>query len=104
MDLRYTLIKERLSTLSKEELQRILDNIDDICFDDVNYDEKTHQYCPLAMGMGLNTIEAPTDNLIKEEIAKRFNPVNVIKGIPGAFYRENRKQDLIDLCRNLLTM
>ena len=102
MDLRYQLIKERLSLLSKQELQRIVENIDNVCLDDFNYDARNNTFCPLAMGMGLNAIQAPTDDLIKEHIEKRFSPVNVLKGVKGSFYTVNRKTDLLNLCQSLL--
>lgn len=102
MDLRYETIKKRISTLSKNEIQRILDRIDDVCFDEYNYDAQNHKFCPLAMAMNLDTLPNPTDEKVKEAISKRFNPVNVIKGLQGEFYRDNRKQDLVNLCKLLL--
>jgi hypothetical protein len=102
MDLRYEVIKERLSTLSKTEIQRILDRIDDICFDELNYDAQNHKFCPLAMAMNLDTLPNPTDLKVKEAISKRFNPVNVIKGLQGDFYKDNRKADLVNHCNLLL--
>lgn len=102
MDLRYEVIKERLSTLSKPEIQRILDRIDDVCFDELNYDAQNHKFCPLAIAMNLDTLSNPTDEKVKEAISMRFNPVNVIKGTKGEFYRNNRKTDLINLCNQLL--
>jgi hypothetical protein len=102
MDLRYETIKSRLATLTKNEIQRIVDNIDRICFDEVNYDAQSNKFCPLAIAMNLDRLNNPTDELIKSEIAKRFTPVNVIKGIDGNFYKDNRKEDLINLCKKLL--
>lgn len=102
MDLRYEVIKERLSTLSKSEIQRILDNIDQVCFDEFNYDSENHKFCPLAMAMNLDSIPDPTDEKVKEAISMRFNPVNVVKGLKGVFYTDNRKEDLIILCNQLL--
>lgn len=102
MDKRYELIKQRLSLLSKEEIQRIVDNIDQVCFDELNYDAQNNTFCPLAMGMALNSIQAPTDDLIKEHISRRFSPVNVLKGVKGTFYTDNRKADLLNLCQSLL--
>lgn len=102
-DRRYLVLKERLSNLSKEEIQNIIDNIDLVCFDTFNYDEDNKKYCPLAVGMNLhNTVSDPTDEKIKNEISKRFLPVNAIKGIAGEFYRENRKDDLLKVCKELL--
>lgn len=103
MDLRYKIIKERLSTLSKPEIQRILDRIDDVCFDELNYDAQNHKFCPLAVAMSLDILPNPTDEKVKEAISMRFNPVNVVKGLQGEFYRDNRKEDLINLCELLLT-
>jgi len=103
VDERYKVMKQRLSLLSKEELQRIVDNIDMLIFDTVNYDEKNHKFCPLAVAMQLDkTISNPTDSLIKSEIGKRFDPINVIKGIPGNFYRTQRENDLKNLCKEIL--
>ena len=48
------------------------------------------------------TISNPTDQLIKTEIEKRFIPVNVIAGVDGQFYRENRKDDIVKICKEIL--
>ena len=96
-------IKSRLSSLSKEELKRIVDNVDIICFDEFNYDVSENKYCPLAVAMNLhNSIISPTDEKIKQKISERFNPVNILKGLDGAYYRNNRRDDLINLCNDIL--
>ena len=46
-DQRYIVAKERLSSLTDEELQRILSNIDLILFDTFNFDEG--KFCPIAV-------------------------------------------------------
>lgn len=103
MDKRYIAIKERFQHLAKNEIQRILDNIDILCVDTFNYDEKEMKYCPLALAMNLHeTVNDPTDQKIKIEIAKRFMPVNVISGVEGNFYRENRKDDIVKICTEIL--
>lgn len=103
MDKRYTLIKTRLQTLSKKEIERILINVDILCLDTHNFDEQEKKYCPLALAMNLHeTIPNPTDQLIKDEIGKRFTPVNIIAGVDGNFYRENRKDDIIKICEEIL--
>lgn len=102
MDTRYELAKARVKELTHEEKQRILDNIDIICFDTFNYDEEKQQYCPIAIAMNLhNTVEFPSNNIIEEEISKRFQPVNIFKGVTGSFYTNNRKEDLINLINNM---
>jgi len=102
MDLRYETIKARLSLLSGSEVQRILDNIDQVCFDEFNYDASEGKYCPLAIAMDLQHLPHPTDLKVKEAISVRFTPVNVIKGVPGQFYTDNRREDLINLCKEIL--
>ena len=102
-DKRYSVIKSRLLLLSKEEIQRIVDNIDLVCFDTFNFDEESKKYCPLAIATNLhNTIKNPTNNLIQLELSKRFNPVNAIRGVEGTFYRSDRKNDLIKICKEVL--
>lgn len=102
-DLRYKLAKERLETLSKEELQRILDDIDKCTWDTWNYEKETDQFCPIAIAMNLhNTVDNPTDENIKAKMAERFQPTNIFKGTPGEFYTTNRKQDTIKLVTEIL--
>jgi hypothetical protein len=102
-DDRYNIIKNRLSLFSIKEIQRIKNNIDLVCFDTLNYDKDTMTFCPLAIALDLhNTIQNPTDQKIKNEIAKLFDPVNALKGVKGIFYTKNRKQDLLDLCNEII--
>lgn len=103
IDKRYKVIKDRLLQLNKDEVQRIIDNIDLLCFDTYNYDQNNKKYCPLAIAMNLHeTISNPTDIIIQNEISKRFTPVNVISGVHGNFYRENRKDDIIKICKEII--
>lgn len=103
IDLRFVLAKERLESLTNEELQRILDNIDITCWDTYNFDEQRETYCPIAIAMNLHKIIIyPTDTLIEKEIGKRFQPSNIFKGTPGKFYTTNRKEDTINLVKQIL--
>ena len=102
-DRRYLLIKERLCKLTRVEIQRILDNVELLCTDTLNFDVEKQTYCPLALGMNLHeTVKSPTDESIKQQIAKRFFPVNIIKGVEGDFYTKNRKADIINVCKEIL--
>jgi hypothetical protein len=96
MDLRYTTIKKRLQELTPEERQRLLENLDRVCFDTFNYDDRNNTFCPLAVALNLhNTMEHPTDEKVTQELSKRFSPVNVLRGTPGRFYRHpHRRHDL----------
>lgn len=103
MDERFRIIKERLSSLSVSELQRIVDNIDIVCFDEFNYNAAEKTYCPLAVALNLHRIvENPSDAVIADELVKRFVPVNIVKGVKGEFYTKNRKKDLLNLCLGLI--
>lgn len=102
-DRRFILAKERMESFSNEELQRILDNVDIMCYDTFNYDKDTKTFCPVAIAMNLhNIIENPTDIVIKQEMAKRFTPTNIFKGTKGKFYTETRKEDILGLCTEIL--
>lgn len=103
-DLRYIVAKNRLSTLTNEELQRIIDQVDiNMCFDTFNYDKKENKFCPISIALNFhNTIEDPTDEKVKKEISKRFDPPNIFKGIKGSFYRDNRRDDILELTKEIL--
>lgn len=102
-DDRYRLVKERLETCSNEELQRIIDDVDHICWDTFNFDKETNTYCPIAIAMNLHhELLNPTDELVMQKINERFDPTNILKGTPGIFYTANRKQDILKLCHEIL--
>jgi hypothetical protein len=100
-DKRYKLIYNRLSKLTDIEIKRIVGDIDKVCFDTYNY--KDGKFCMLAIGMNLHhSVFNPTETKIQTEIAKRFFPVNVLKGVSGKFYRTSRKKDLLQVCNDVL--
>jgi hypothetical protein len=102
-DERYNAVLERFQCLSNEELTRIIDFQHLLCLDTYNYDPRTQKYCPLAIALNLHqTIKNPTDALIGEETAKRFLPVNILKGMPGLFYTTNRRLDILLLAIHIL--
>ena len=100
-DQRYEIMYERFSLLNTDELLTILDNLSIVCFDTFNYNEG--KYCPLAVAKKFHeTIENPSDDLMKKLLSCFFEPVNVLKGIDGDFYKENRQQDLIKVIAHVL--
>jgi len=106
-DQRYIVLKNRLNTLSSEQLLTLLKTLvktpEKVCFDEFNYDETNKSYCPLAIAYQLNdSIENPTNDKITQELSKYFEPVNVIKGVEGDYYTENRKDDIIDVIFEIL--
>lgn len=101
-DRRYLAMRDRFRTLSFDELKRIIDNIDGVCFDTFNYDEQNRTFCPIAWAMDLpeqyRFSWQVNDDLIRESIEGRFKPVNILKGLPGKFYHGDtaeRRKDLI---------
>lgn len=101
MDQRYIKAKERLSSLKTSEIKRILSDIDMILFDTYNFYEG--KFCPIAVAMDLhNTMKEANDEEVKLQISKRFTPVNIFKGVEGEFYTDNRKEDLIAICNEIL--
>jgi hypothetical protein len=102
-DKRHFLILNRLLSLSLIELYRIIVNSNLLCLDTYNYNEKYKTFCPLALALNLNeTIKNPTDEIITNELSKRFNPVNILKGVPGKFYTLERKNDIINLVNEVI--
>ncbi len=103
MDARLEVFRNRLNLFSVEELNEIVENIDLICFDTLNYDEINKKFCPIAVAMGLHKIlDNPTDTIVSEYISLVFNPPNALKGIEGKFYTSNRREDLLNLCLELI--
>lgn len=104
MDKRYKVMKERLSRLSLEQLQRIKSDINSVCLDTYNYDKNTNTFCPLAVAFNLHkTLQNPTNNLVIEILAQNFTPVNILNGLEGTFYTGNsRKSDLLSLVDELI--
>lgn len=103
-DARYRAVWDRLSKLTEEQLQLIIDNIDRVCFDTFNYDEKHKTFCPLAIAHGLDALHEPTDAWVSEILSLYYQPVNILKGVPGEFYTTNRRADLLAICELLLKL
>jgi hypothetical protein len=102
-DLRYHKMKLRLLTLTKAEVQTIVDNIDLVLFDDCNY--RDGKFCPLAIALGAHTLPNPSQELVEKYIAEWFYPVNILHGTPGEFYHgteAERRRDLLSLCEEIL--
>lgn len=103
MDAWLEIFKGRLNLFTVEELNEIVENIDLICFDTLNYDEAEKKFCPIAVAMGLHKIlDNPTDEIVSEHIALVFRPPNALKGVEGTFYTDNRREDLLKLCLELI--
>jgi thymidylate synthase (FAD) len=105
MDKRKEILLNRLAQLPIEGVIRIKDNIDKVCFDEYNYNANNNTYCPLAIGLGLDKDREllPTNEQVGQEIGKVFQPVNALKGVEGEFYTTNRREDLLSVCKEVIT-
>lgn len=102
-DTRYRFIRERLESLTTYQLQEIVANKDKLLFDEFNFHEG--KFCPIAIAVGCHKMNRPTDQRVKEEIGKFFNPVNIMRGVPGIFYHgtdEERRRDLFGLIQEII--
>ena len=100
-DARYKIMFDRFSLLNVNELLTILENINIVCFDTFNYNDG--KYCPLAVAKKFHeTIINPSDELMKNLLGCFFEPVNVLKGVEGNFYRNNRKDDLVKVVAHVI--
>jgi hypothetical protein len=102
-----------LNQLSLSELQRLQASLrvpGRIALDEYNYDPSRNLWCPLAVGLGVPAIAAQEcahgqmSNRFAKDMIRRIGrayhgsfTLNPIKGIPGAFFRENRHVDLKNL-------
>jgi hypothetical protein len=83
--------------------------------DKYNYDAESDQWCPLAVGLGVPEIVAASPMRLKftNESAKVFITavgrgscptftLNPISGVPGNYFRDNRVDDIVTLCRQII--
>lgn len=102
-DTRYRFIRERLESLTTRQLQEIVSNQDKLLFDEFNF--HNGKFCPMAIAVGCHKMNRPTDQRVREAIGKVFNPVNIMRGVPGTFYHgtdEERRRDLLGLIEEII--
>jgi hypothetical protein len=93
---------QRLSELTTYEIRQILDDMHYVLFD--TYNSHDGKYCPLGVALGLHKRNL-TDEQAKEVLSQRFEPLNILKGVPGNFYHGDdaaRRADLTFLCNEIL--
>lgn len=102
-DDRFRAMYMRFYFMSVTEVKRVIDDIDRVCFDTLNYDDANQTFCPVAIALNLhNDIPIPSDALVEQAIGRRFPVVNILKGLNGKFYRDNRREDLLKLMNHIL--
>ncbi len=117
-DLRWQALQFGLSQLTDRQLLRIIDHVGNggqmVC-DTYNYDASMDSWCPLAIGLGIPEMLAAmgdkprfTNDSAKifiTEIGRRICPtftLNPISGVPGAYFRSDRMNDILGLCHYIM--
>lgn len=117
-DRRWQALQYGLGQLTETQLLRIIRHIASggrmVC-DTFNYDPNMDAWCPLAVGLGvpeaaaaLRNRERFTNDSAKVfilKIGRRTCPtftLNPVSGVPGAFFRDDRVNDIFRLCQHIL--
>lgn len=99
-DPRYLSLRAGLDQLTSDELSRLRDWLlsgDELALDDVNYNESTKTWCPLAVAVGLPGVFAgrqPDNARVTAMLALLGLRVNNTRNVPGKYYQGNRRSDL----------
>lgn len=115
-DKRYIGLKRGLNQLNVRQIKRIIDFHESgrqILCDNYNYDKENGLWCPLAIGLNVHKSVSLINQQLTDEVAKeiiikegkKYDPLfslNPLKGVEGDFFRENRQEDLIVLCKKII--
>ena len=108
-DPRHKILKERLQSLTKEQLKRLLDYPEEMIMDEFNYVDG--RFCPLAVAFDLPKLlegQFLNNEVVRSKVEELGNlqmdnfQINPTKGIKGSFYTDNRKEDLLNLVCEIL--
>jgi hypothetical protein len=100
-DPRKTGLKNGLRQLTIEQLKRVINYDGEMVLDEFNYHEG--KFCPLAVGLELDkTIKYPTHDKVFGILTDSGYTVYNTRGIPGEYYTDNRKEDLLQAAKEVL--
>lgn len=100
-DLRKEGLKSGLRQLTIEQLNRVIDFDGDMVLDTYNYEDG--KFCPLAIGVGLDqTLDAPSHDKVFQVLTSLGYKIYNTRGIPGKYYTNNRREDLIQAAREVI--
>jgi len=118
-DPRFRAIYRGLDQLFNDELHRLLNHIradGRLVCDEVNYDADSRSWCPLAVALDVPSYvndvrlnDGLSDGVAKRlilDVGRRSRPdfsLNPIHGVPGHFFRESRRQDIENVCLQILS-
>ena len=94
-DPRKTGLKNGLRQLNVNELRRVLGYKKAMCLDAFNYDEAGNTFCPLAIGVGIDSMLAPSNRKVEMALTGMGYKIYNTRGIKGEFYTTYRKRDLL---------
>ena len=81
-------LKNGLRQLTIEQLERVLSYDKDMVLDTYNYEDG--KFCPLAVAVGLNSMEEPTHEKVYQTLVDMGFKVYNTRGIEGEFYTTER--------------
>lgn len=94
-------LKDGLRQLTIEQLKRVIEYPGEMVLDSFNYENGN--FCALAIGVGLDkTMIEPTHEKVFETLTSMGYKVYNTRGIPGEFYTNNRKEDLLEAAKEVL--
>lgn len=99
-DPRKTGLKNGLRQLTVEQLERVINYKGEMCLDSYNYHEG--KFCPLAIAVGLDSMEKPTHDLVHGRLLLLGYKIYNTRGIEGEFYTTNRAEDLLVAAKEVL--
>lgn len=100
-DPRKTGLKKGLRQLNRAQLLRVLNYEGEFVLDSVNYEDG--KFCPLAVAVGLDSMESPTDNKVFDTLVFKMGlSVFNTRGVKGEFYTTERRRDLLIAVREVL--
>ncbi|HVI40238.1 MAG TPA: hypothetical protein VM577_06230 [Anaerovoracaceae bacterium] len=99
-DPRKTGLKNGLRQLTTAQLRKVIDYQGEMVLDTYNYENGC--FCPLAVGVGLETMENPSHDKVFNTLNELGYKIYNTRGIAGEFYTSNRKEDLLEAAREVL--
>lgn len=100
-DPRKTGLKNGLRQLNIRQLRRVIDYPGEMVLDEYNYYDG--KFCPLAVALGLDrTMKYPSHDRVFQTLTDLGYDVYNTRGIPGKFYTNNRKEDLLEAVQEVL--
>ena len=93
-------LKNGLRQLTEAQLRRVLEYRHEMVLDTYNYENG--KFCPLAVGLGLETMQNPSHEKVFSTLADLGYKVNNTRGIVGDFYTKNRLDDLLEAAHEVL--